>query len=145
MFSTAAVIAAATIFGLTYSLSAPLIALDLDARGYSETFIGFNANPELWVASQLRKHAEAMAWTPGLVLDYARALRVAINPPPLGIVTLTALTRNVYRGIKERRQFIARIRARAAAASTANAAKAGAAAVKGAAKSAAARKTPGET
>ena len=43
MFSTAAVIAAATIFGLTYSLSAPLIALDLDARGYSETFIGFNA------------------------------------------------------------------------------------------------------
>jgi MFS family permease len=43
MFSTAAVIAAATIFGLTYSLSAPLIALDLDARGYSETFIGFNS------------------------------------------------------------------------------------------------------
>jgi hypothetical protein len=43
MFSTAAVIAAATIFGLTYSLSAELIALDLDARGYSETSIGFNA------------------------------------------------------------------------------------------------------
>ena len=43
LFSTAAVIAAATIFGLTYSLSAPLIALDLEARGYSETFIGFNA------------------------------------------------------------------------------------------------------
>jgi MFS family permease len=43
MLSTAAVVGAATIFGLTYSLSAPLIALDLDARGYSETFIGFNA------------------------------------------------------------------------------------------------------
>jgi MFS family permease len=43
MLSAAAVIAAATIFGLTYSLSAPLIALNLDARGYSETFIGFNA------------------------------------------------------------------------------------------------------
>jgi len=108
-------------------------------------FLSSLCNPELWVASQLRKHAEAMAWTPGLVLDYARALRVAINPPPLGIVTLTALTRNAYRGIKERRQFIARIRARAAAASTANAAKAGAAAVKVAAKSAAARKTPGES
>ncbi len=94
VFSTAAVIAAATIFGLTYSLSAPLIALDLDARGYSETFIGFNANPELWVAGVLLiAPAEATAWTPGLVLDYARALRVAINPPPLGIVTLTALTR----------------------------------------------------
>jgi hypothetical protein len=88
VFSTAAVIAAATIFRLTYSLSAPLIALDLDARGYSETFIGFNANPELWVASQLRKHAEAMAWTPGLVLDYARTLRAAIQPTPLGWTTL---------------------------------------------------------
>ncbi len=43
LLSTAAVIAAATVFGLTYSLSAPLIALDLDARGYSETFIGLNA------------------------------------------------------------------------------------------------------
>ena len=36
-------IAAATIFGLTCCLSAPPIALDLNARGYSETFIGFNA------------------------------------------------------------------------------------------------------
>jgi MFS family permease len=43
LLSTAAVIAAATVFGLTYSLSAPLIAVDLDARGYSETFIGANA------------------------------------------------------------------------------------------------------
>lgn len=43
MLSTAAVIAAATIFGLTYSLSAPLIAVDLDAKGYSGTFIGINA------------------------------------------------------------------------------------------------------
>jgi MFS family permease len=43
LFSTAAVIAAATIFGLTYSLSAPLIAIDLDKRGFSETFIGANA------------------------------------------------------------------------------------------------------
>ncbi len=43
LLSSAAVIAAATIFGLTYSLSAPLIALNLDARGYSETFIGINA------------------------------------------------------------------------------------------------------
>jgi MFS family permease/uncharacterized membrane protein HdeD (DUF308 family) len=32
------------------------------------------ASPELWIASQLRKRAESMTWTPGLVLDYARAL-----------------------------------------------------------------------
>ncbi len=43
LFSMAAVTAAATIFGLTYSLSAPLIAVDLAARGYSTTFIGINA------------------------------------------------------------------------------------------------------
>lgn len=38
-----AVIATVTIFGLTYGLSAPLIALTLDSHGYSEAFIGVNA------------------------------------------------------------------------------------------------------
>lgn len=42
-FSTGAVIAAATIFGLSYSLSAPLIAISLEQRGHSSTFIGANA------------------------------------------------------------------------------------------------------
>jgi MFS family permease len=41
--STAAVIAAATTFGLSYSLSAPLIAMSLMARGYPTGFIGLNA------------------------------------------------------------------------------------------------------
>lgn len=41
--STAAVVAAATTFGLTYSLSAPLIAMSLVARGHSSLFIGINA------------------------------------------------------------------------------------------------------
>jgi MFS family permease len=41
--SMAAVIAAATTFGLTYSLTAPLIAMSLMARGYSSLFIGLNA------------------------------------------------------------------------------------------------------
>lgn len=79
-------------------------------------FLSSMCNPELWVASQLRKHAQAMAWTPGLVLDYARSLKVARNPPPLGIVTLTALLANTVRGLKKRREFIAQVRARAAAA-----------------------------
>jgi Major Facilitator Superfamily len=43
LWSTGAVITAAAIFGLTYSLSAPLIAVDLSARGYSGAFIGANA------------------------------------------------------------------------------------------------------
>lgn len=42
-FSTGAVITAATIFGLSYSLSAPLIAMSLEQRGHSSTFIGINA------------------------------------------------------------------------------------------------------
>jgi MFS family permease len=41
--SAGAVVAAATTFGLTYSLSAPLIAMSLTARGYSSLFIGINA------------------------------------------------------------------------------------------------------
>lgn len=43
LLSTAAVIAAATIFGLSYSLSAPLIAMSLAASGHSGSFIGINA------------------------------------------------------------------------------------------------------
>jgi uncharacterized membrane protein HdeD (DUF308 family) len=38
--------------------------------------------PELWVAGVLRRRAEAMAWTPGLVLDYARLLQVIVEPAP---------------------------------------------------------------
>jgi MFS family permease len=41
--SLAAVIGAATVFGLTYGLSAPLIALDLAERGAPEWQIGLNA------------------------------------------------------------------------------------------------------
>jgi uncharacterized membrane protein HdeD (DUF308 family) len=45
-------------------------------------------SPELWVASLLRTRAETMAWTPGLVLDYARALSGVIDPPPVPWVVL---------------------------------------------------------
>jgi len=41
--SMAAVISVAMIFGLTYSLSAALIAIDLAERGFGETMIGLNA------------------------------------------------------------------------------------------------------
>lgn len=41
--SQVAVVATATIFGLTYGLSAPLIALEIDRRGLGETLIGLNA------------------------------------------------------------------------------------------------------
>lgn len=38
-------------------------------------------SPELWVAGMLRDRAETMAWTPGLVLDYARALSALVEDP----------------------------------------------------------------
>jgi len=43
LLSRAAVIATAAVFGLTYSLTAPLIALDLAERGFTEAMIGANA------------------------------------------------------------------------------------------------------
>lgn len=43
LVSTMAVIATAAIFGLTYGLTAPLIAANLAARGAAETMIGANA------------------------------------------------------------------------------------------------------
>lgn len=43
LFSAVAVVAAASIFGLTYGLSAPLIAVELAERGAGEFLIGLNA------------------------------------------------------------------------------------------------------
>lgn len=40
--------------------------------------------PELWVAAQIRKRAVTMAWTPGLILDYARAVSMLADPRPFG-------------------------------------------------------------
>jgi uncharacterized membrane protein HdeD (DUF308 family) len=45
-------------------------------------FWGLLINPDLWVAALLRARAESMTWTPGLVLDYARALRAIVEPQP---------------------------------------------------------------
>jgi uncharacterized membrane protein HdeD (DUF308 family) len=113
-----------TTYNLTNRNCSSTVAAALEAAlegtlGQSRAFGPFLrslVNPELWVASQLRRHAESMAWTPGLVLDYARALRVAIDPPPLGVVTLTTLGMNLVRASRARRASAAQLRARAAAA-----------------------------
>lgn len=67
--------------------SAVADALDAALEGiYSHkrwpVFFAFYAfiYPELWAASMIRKRAETMAWTPGLVLDYARALSAIVDP-----------------------------------------------------------------
>ncbi|CAI1195677.1 HdeD family acid-resistance protein [Serratia quinivorans] len=43
-------------------------------------FIRLFFMPELWIAAQLRKRATTMAWTPGLMLDYAHALHGLVHP-----------------------------------------------------------------
>ncbi|MGO4812946.1 HdeD family acid-resistance protein [Cupriavidus sp. 2MCAB6] len=43
--------------------------------------------PELWVAAHLRKRAATMAWTPGLTLDYARAMSMLADPRPFAWAT----------------------------------------------------------
>lgn len=52
--------------------------------------------PELWVAAHLRKRAATMAWTPGLTLDYARAMSMLADPRPFAWAS-------VFRGRGRRR------------------------------------------
>lgn len=59
--------------------------------------LGALFSPELWVAAQLHRRAEAMAWTPGLVLDYARTLKVVLAPTPPGFVTLAGTVGRAFR------------------------------------------------
>ncbi|MFG1381711.1 protease [Xanthobacter sp. V3C-4] len=40
------------------------------------------ANPDVWAGAYIRSRAEAMSWTPGLVLDYASTLKRIIEPAP---------------------------------------------------------------
>ncbi|SAK55781.1 membrane protein [Caballeronia fortuita] len=47
--------------------------------------------PELWVAVQVRKRAVTMAWTPGLTLDYARALSMVADPRPYAWLKLARM------------------------------------------------------
>jgi uncharacterized membrane protein HdeD (DUF308 family) len=54
-------------------------------------FLRVITTPELWVAAQIRKRAATMAWTPGLTLDYARALSMLADPRPSGWVRMARL------------------------------------------------------
>ncbi|MBU9185951.1 DUF308 domain-containing protein [Burkholderia multivorans] len=54
-----------------------------DRAGWA-SFVRVLVTPELWVAAQIRKRAVTMAWTPGLVLDYARAFSMLADPRPFG-------------------------------------------------------------
>jgi uncharacterized membrane protein HdeD (DUF308 family) len=85
-------------YNLTYRNCSSSVAKALEAalegsvgrlwqtRGFWLAMGKLMSTPELWVALQIRKRAETMAWTPGLVLDYARALSMLADPRPTGWV-----------------------------------------------------------
>ena len=57
------------------------------SRGHGwGAFVWLVMTPEFWVAAQIRKRAVTMAWTPGLTLDYARALSMLADPRPNGLL-----------------------------------------------------------
>ncbi|WP_343585033.1 MFS transporter [Herbaspirillum sp.] len=98
------------IYNLTHRNCSSTVAHALEAA--LEGVIGardrhwFNAirmmlTPEIWVASQIRKRAQTMAWTPGLVLDYSRALRAVVHPRPLSWATSLQLALRQSRRLRE--------------------------------------------
>ncbi len=60
-------------------------------RGSWRAFFRVLTTPELWVAAQIRRRAVTMAWTPGLTLDYARALSMLADPRAYGWLKVARL------------------------------------------------------
>jgi uncharacterized membrane protein HdeD (DUF308 family) len=92
-----------TTYNLTYRNCSSTVSKALEAaiegasarawgkdRGW-KPFLHIAVTPELWVAAQVRKRAATMAWTPGLTLDYARALSMLADPHPSGWVKMARL------------------------------------------------------
>jgi hypothetical protein len=85
-----------TTYNLTYRNCSSSVARALEAAiegasarvwgkgGGWKPLVRILTTPELWVAAQVRKRAATMAWTPGLTLDYARALSMVADPRPYG-------------------------------------------------------------
>ena len=99
-----------TTYNLTYRNCSSTVARALEAAiegasarvwaksGGWKPLVRVMSTPELWVAAQVRKRAATMAWTPGLTLDYARALSMLADPRPLGWVKMARLAlRTMYR------------------------------------------------
>jgi len=69
------------------------------------SFVKILFSPEVWVASHIRKRAMTMAWTPGLILDYARALRAVVHPRPLSWLASVQLALRRVRRTRRRERI----------------------------------------
>ncbi len=106
-----------TTYNLTYRNCSSSVARALEAalegvvgkargrdRGWA-AFVRLFLTPELWVAAQIRKRAKTMAWTPGLTLDYARAMSMLADPRPFGWLKMARVAmRTMSRSRREWRQ-----------------------------------------
>lgn len=104
-------------YNLTYRNCSSSVARALEAalegavcrvRGNDRSwaaFVRLFLTPELWVAGQIRKRAKTMAWTPGLTLDYARAMSMLADPRPFGWLKMARLAmRTMSRSRRQWRQ-----------------------------------------
>jgi hypothetical protein len=92
-----------TTYNLTYRNCSSSVARALEAAiegasarvwgkgGGWKPLVRIMTTPELWVAAQVRKRAATMAWTPGLTLDYARALSMLADPRHSGWVKMARI------------------------------------------------------
>ena len=49
-------------------------------KPFWRTLLRLMFHPDMWLASSVRVRAESIAWTPGLTLDYASAIRRITHP-----------------------------------------------------------------
>lgn len=73
----ASLVATAMIFGLTYGLSAPLLALSLTGMGFGKSFVGANAAMHAVGVLAIAPLLPGLAWRSGPKLPIAAALLVA--------------------------------------------------------------------
>jgi uncharacterized membrane protein HdeD (DUF308 family) len=71
------------------------------------TFFRMLHSPELWIAAELYERADTSAWTPGLALDYARALHSVVHPPEVGWILLVRRGMEMYAKRAQRNARIA--------------------------------------
>jgi hypothetical protein len=67
---------------VAHALEAALVGALTRQPLSSMVFLRMIFSSEFWIACKIREQAEAMAWTPGLVRDYARALNAIADPSP---------------------------------------------------------------